>query len=396
MFGMGKKPTGDESKTDDKLSVYTIPKEFYGGGNPVIRFRNVEKNIGQENPVAAPATIKAAPIMPKAAPSPASPKTAVGFFGNWKLMAISAVGLFVIFLGGAGFYYWRTMQPAPVKTTPKQQPAVTKPNPVPVVATEVPTTSPVIAATSTETVPDASATTTQALDGGVLEFPSILLGSSADLDNDGLTDSEEELFGTDPGKADTDGDGYEDGTEVYNLYSPTVIAPTRLIATDAAKEFLNPSFSYKIYYPSSWAVGNVDPEYRDMLFSTITGENVEVRVFDKQPNQTFEDWFAIWAKGEQLGSLKDFVTVFKGHGRARTDNLVYYFEDDKKIYVILYHVTNSSVVNYRDVITMMARSFRLPSESDAVLPEQKVIRDIPATLPSVTTTPVMPGAPAAP
>ncbi|MCC6639077.1 L,D-transpeptidase [Candidatus Falkowbacteria bacterium] len=42
-----------------------------------------------------------------------------------------------------------------------------------------------------------------------------------DNDNDGLTDLQElHEFGTDPVLADTDGDGYRDGVEIENLYSP--------------------------------------------------------------------------------------------------------------------------------------------------------------------------------
>ncbi len=44
----------------------------------------------------------------------------------------------------------------------------------------------------------------------------------ADLDSDldGLLDSEEVLYGTDPANPDTDGDGYDDGTEVAGGYNP--------------------------------------------------------------------------------------------------------------------------------------------------------------------------------
>ncbi|MFB6225798.1 MAG: hypothetical protein ABEJ02_00425 [Candidatus Paceibacteria bacterium] len=42
-----------------------------------------------------------------------------------------------------------------------------------------------------------------------------------DSDNDGLTNSEEKKYGTDPNKKDTDGDGYSDGEEVANGYNPT-------------------------------------------------------------------------------------------------------------------------------------------------------------------------------
>ncbi len=44
-----------------------------------------------------------------------------------------------------------------------------------------------------------------------------------DSDNDGLTDQIEEVYGTDPYKADTDGDGYNDKEEIENGYDPNGI-----------------------------------------------------------------------------------------------------------------------------------------------------------------------------
>jgi hypothetical protein len=46
-----------------------------------------------------------------------------------------------------------------------------------------------------------------------------------DADQDGLSTDEEKLYGTNPDKADTDGDGYSDGTEVKSGYDPLKKAP---------------------------------------------------------------------------------------------------------------------------------------------------------------------------
>lgn len=46
-----------------------------------------------------------------------------------------------------------------------------------------------------------------------------------DADQDGLTNEEEQLYGTDPQKADTDGDGYSDGAEVRSGYDPLKPSP---------------------------------------------------------------------------------------------------------------------------------------------------------------------------
>lgn len=46
-----------------------------------------------------------------------------------------------------------------------------------------------------------------------------------DSDQDGLSDQEEKLYGTDPHNPDTDGDGYSDGVEVKSGYDPLKPAP---------------------------------------------------------------------------------------------------------------------------------------------------------------------------
>jgi len=53
-----------------------------------------------------------------------------------------------------------------------------------------------------------------------------------DSDNDGLSDTEEKIYGTDPHNPDTDGDGYTDGAEVLGGYDPLKKAPgDKLVST---------------------------------------------------------------------------------------------------------------------------------------------------------------------
>lgn len=46
-----------------------------------------------------------------------------------------------------------------------------------------------------------------------------------DSDQDGMTDEEERLYGTNPHNSDTDGDGYSDGAEIKSGYDPLKMAP---------------------------------------------------------------------------------------------------------------------------------------------------------------------------
>jgi hypothetical protein len=385
MFGFSsKKNSGDKSpkSQDQHLAVYTIPKEFYAGADPVIDLEKEEKlgikNAYKEKPVKISKDVPITSIQVQTKVRPGRKNFShTSILLSTKILAITTMVLFLVFVVGVGQYYWEMLNAQQYRKAKNNALTHTTSTPPTSTVVVVVNTSTVETPTTTQPV-EIVPTTTPALAGGLIEFPSILLGDSADLDGDKLTDAEEELFSVDPGKADTDGDGYEDNTEIYYLYSPNGFAPTRLVGSGPVTEFTNPIFGYKIYYPTSWVQGSVDQEYRDVLFSTITGENVEVRVFDKTDGKTFEDWFTEWAKGEQLGQLKDFQTVFKEKGKARNDNLVYYFEDAKHYYLIVYHITGSGAVNYRNVITMMARSFRTPADSGALLPEQQVIRKKPA------------------
>ena len=103
-----------------------------------------------------------------------------------------------------------------------------------------------------------------------------------------------------------------------------------------------------------------------MLFSTITGENIEIRVIDKEDKETLADWFAKWAPTEKFAELLSFNSVFKEKGLRRADYLVYFFEDSKRVYTIVYHLTDTTTVNYRTVVKMMARSFRLPTNTNTI------------------------------
>lgn len=64
-----------------------------------------------------------------------------------------------------------------------------------------------------------------------------------DTDQDGLSDEEETLYGTDPTKSDTDGDGYSDGTEIKSGFDPLKPAPNDQLAVNSKPDNARPSDS---------------------------------------------------------------------------------------------------------------------------------------------------------
>ena len=361
MFGVRKPPA---EKNTVIVPIQTIPGEFYAGANPVVKFKTVEREIALPTiqPLLNPRDKKS--LDKATAVGSRQPLHPVHWFSNRKALLVGLGIIFVLFIGGASWYYWRQARGAAV--VPEVPSTVVKPVP-----TEVSPAPPQeIATTSPEVIVSPPPTTTPAPTPypgeGLLDFPSPLIGDSVDSDNDGVTDAEEELFGTDQHNPDTDGDKYSDGHEIYNLYNPKGKEPQKLAESGLVKDFVNPVFAYKMYYPTSWAVGNVDQNYRDVLFSTLTGEYVEVRVFDKEVGYNFADWFAREASHENYSEVAPFTSVFQLKGVRRKDYLVYYFEDERHVYVFLYHTTSSATANYRLVIKMMARSFRFDSTTTVI------------------------------
>jgi len=347
-----------------EVDVDSMPAEFYGGVNPVVKFKVTEREVEQKSQSILTVPEKKAWDKGTAVGG-ASKLHAANLLTSPKFLLLSAAGLFVVFGAVAGFYYWQQARKAQIIVPPVENVAITPPVVEPVV--ETPPVTEVVVEPVVTTTPVMEEAKKSLLDTPP-EYPSMTLGESNDTDKDGLSDVAEELFTTDLGAPDTDKDKYLDGHEIYNLYNPIGKEPLKLLDSDLVLDFVNPIFGYKTYYPKSWAVGNVDVNYRSVLFSTLSGENIEVRAIEKNsPNGSFADWFAQWAPTERMNDLKSFTTVFKDNGWQRSDEMVYYFDTPNRVYVLIYHTTDSAVVNYKIVLKMMARSFRLPLTNE-ILP----------------------------
>jgi len=59
----------------------------------------------------------------------------------------------------------------------------------------------------------------------ISQIPALAVDPNLDSDKDGIPDRIEKVIGTDPYKADTDGDGYSDLQEIKSGYSPLIAGP---------------------------------------------------------------------------------------------------------------------------------------------------------------------------
>ncbi len=358
-----KKNSSQPIPSTAELSIQKIPDIFYGGNNPVIYEPTQEKS--RVVSISKPSSPK--PNNPVSSSESATQKSRV-------VLLIIVLGLLVI--GGASAYYvyqYRATQNARVVTPSSVQTQTTTEDTAPTSITPSITTS--------TSIGDRAPSTTPSLTSSFLEFPSVNLGTSADTDLDQLTDVEEVLYGIDSGTWDTDQDGYYDGQEVINLYSPRGGSPMKLIDSGLVREYINQFSGYRVYYPLQWNQGGVDAQEKHMLFSAISGEYVEIRVFEKSPGSTFSQWFQIHAPGEQFSLLSPFTNRFGFDGWKRTDGLVVYFDTPSFVFTIIYQqVDTVTPVPYRTTMEMMYQSFR-PTATSRTLPEQ-----IPLVLPSNTVS----------
>lgn len=374
------------SGSSDELDIRKIPDVFYGGNNPVI----YEPTIDTSSSVGASTIVQSPrPTSPLLVSSPVSaahlkPVSTKKFF--W---AVGILGTLVVL--GASVYFFLQYQSSREQgsDTNTVRPSTTFSQPTTTSNTTLVTTPLLNTSSSFVSVTSTPTTTAPSLTSSFLQFPPVNMGTSADVDLDLLTDIEEALYSLDSGRWDTDGDGYYDGQEIANLYNPRGAAPVKLIDSGLVREYINPFAEYRLYYPISWQSGGVDDESRHVLFSAMGGEYVEVRVFEKNPSVTFQQWFQVEAGTEQFNLLIPFVNRFGVEGFRRNDNLVAYVDVIDFVFVFSYHQPDARApIVYRSTFEMMYQGFR-PSANTAVLPPQiplEIPEDVPTTNTSTSST----------
>ena len=195
--------------------------------------------------------------------------------------------------------------------------------------------------------------------------PVITYKSSLDSDSDGLTDVEEDIYGTEKRKPDTDGDGYLDGAEVLNLFNPKVGGGALLETSGLVNKYTNPLFNYEILQPSIWLAKPTDESLREVIFQSSTGEYVEVLVADNPDKLDLVQWYLKESPAADLNQLQKETTKGGYQALSSADRLNYYLLDTQnpdKVYVITYNIGDKKEVNFLTTFLMMKNSFKLSSQ----------------------------------
>ena len=334
---------------DNETEIHIIPDEFYGG------VKRPAPSMAQTNSFGA--SVAVSPTKPVPARTlPGMPQPA--FFKTPKFIVIAGIVVFVIIISGVAYYYIRQANIARQQFAPKPTPLV-QPAPTPPAPVEV--------ATSTEEVAPPVATSTPIQPPFSIIFPFKNYTKTIDTDNDGLTDEEEKIYGTDPALPDTDSDGFLDTLEIQNLYNPIGFKPVRLFDSGKVKIYQNLVFTYSIFYPGDWAAQSLDPNNKDVMFTAASGEFAEVLVEDNPLKMTAEAGYWGQSPVVDASQLEHFTTKDKLEGVKSPDGLVAYISFEDKIFAINYNIGLKTEVNFLGTFEMMINSFR-PQGGFADLP----------------------------
>ncbi len=111
------------------------------------------------------------------------------------------------------------------------------------------------------------------------------LSLQLDFDQDGLSNKEEELYGTDPDNPDTDGDGFSDGVEVANGYDPLIHKDRgdRLMGLDTTQPVTSDNVNFSRHLTSE-----LRTRVAGIAFDVATGKEVTLDDVNKEM-QSFVD-----------------------------------------------------------------------------------------------------------
>lgn len=186
------------------------------------------------------------------------------------------------------------------------------------------------------------------------EMPLLQLSPSADSDEDGLTDLEEDLFGSTSELADSDEDGYQDGEEIRNGYSP--VGPDKLVDTLFVKTASLPG-GFEISYPFSWTF---DPggEGGLAIVRAATGEFFQVLMAENPEGLPVAQWFS---QQNPDGEYSETPSLAYGQFEAilSPDSLTAYLvhpEEPELVLVVFYNPVDQAELAYRATFEMMLRS----------------------------------------
>ncbi len=178
-----------------------------------------------------------------------------------------------------------------------------------------------------------------------------------DDDQDGLTNAEEGIFGTNSKASDSDADNYGDLEELNNGYNPA--GEGKLAANKNLGTYLNTTFSFSLLYPLEWerTIASTDDS---VTFTASDGQFVQVLIQPNSNKDEIIDWYKQTFNVDTVPTSQLVVTATWSGVRTPDGQTVYLTGKDKTyIYVLTYNTSNGNVLNYKNIFEMLLRGLNL-------------------------------------
>jgi len=179
-----------------------------------------------------------------------------------------------------------------------------------------------------------------------------------DSDSDGISDLEEAIFGSDVRNPDSDGDGFLDGNEVFNLYNPMGKAPAKLADSGMVKE-VGGAVGWTMLIPTKWSMALDDADGSAATISSDHGEKFVVSIEDNPDNMSIVDWYLAKYQGTDKTTLMKYKSKGGYEGIIGPDLLTTYIPWGNKIFVFQYDRGTQPFINLRTVYSLMLNSVTL-------------------------------------
>lgn len=187
----------------------------------------------------------------------------------------------------------------------------------------------------------------------------------ADADDDGLSDVEEELLGTDVNDSDTDGDGYSDQVEIFNLYNPLQGNSAELTTNPNISEYSNsPPVGYSVLYPADWQDQQMN-QGESIFLKSGKGVFISIIVESKPRNQTLNEWYTEKYPTSPYKEEPEMIEGDNWKAMPHKNKKIFFLtssqgEEERRVYVLtLSSEDNKSHHKYSRILRMVLNSFEL-------------------------------------
>jgi len=176
-----------------------------------------------------------------------------------------------------------------------------------------------------------------------------------DSDKDGITDPEEEFFGTNPLLSDTDNDGYDDASEIKQGYNPLGAGK---IDEQTIARLINDAFGYEISYPAIWPKQSFSEDSL-VIFTAPDESLVQITATENTDKISILNWYQDSFPVTDI-SYDRLLSGQGWEGIASSDGLNIYLTDSSYARVIvLSFISNQERVTYPFIFQLMLDSLVL-------------------------------------